>query len=187
MSIRHPKVHPDWRLPAGLMLLGSLLSYPGAASADASCSVIPSNPTVDVGETVQWSASVSGIGSNGTYRWDLSGGTPSSSTSPSPAVQYTQAGTFETKLRVDDGHSDDECKTNVTVRTAPPPVNEAPTANAGPDQTVSLAAGQTSIAVTLNGSGSSRSGRRHPELQLDRFPESERRGQSDGVPGRRHP
>ena len=155
MSNRHPKVHPHWRVPAGLMLLGSVLTSPGVYAADANCAVIPSNPTVDVGETVDWSASVTGIGSNGTYRWEFKGGTPSSSTSSSPTVRYTQVGTFETKLRVDDSYNDDECNTTVTVRTAPPPANEAPTADAGPDQTGTLAAGQTTIDVTLNGMGSS--------------------------------
>ncbi len=38
---------------------------------------------------------------------------------------------------------------------APGGGNTSPTANAGPDQTVTLATGQNSIAVTLNGSGSS--------------------------------
>ncbi len=37
----------------------------------------------------------------------------------------------------------------------PEPDNEPPVANAGPDQTVALAVGQSSIAVTLDGSGSS--------------------------------
>ena len=115
MRNRHPKVHPDWRVPAGLMLLGSLLAWPSVAAAeDASCTLSPK--TVNVGGTVNWSASVTGIASSGTYRWTLGGGTPSSSTSRTPAVQYNTAGTFETKLRVDDSRNDDECKTKVTVR-----------------------------------------------------------------------
>lgn len=36
-----------------------------------------------------------------------------------------------------------------------PPANRAPTANAGPDRTVTIATGQTKIVVTLDGSGSS--------------------------------
>ena len=43
---------------------------------------------------------------------------------------------------------------SITVNPAPP-VNQAPTANAGPDQTMTIAAGQSNIAVKLNGSGSS--------------------------------
>jgi hypothetical protein len=42
----------------------------------------------------------------------------------------------------------------ITVNAAPP-VNQPPTANAGPDQTINLGQGQTSASVTLNGSGSS--------------------------------
>ncbi len=115
MRNRHPKVHPGWRLPAGLMLLGWLLAWPSVGAAeDASCSLSPR--TVNVGGTVNWSASVSGFRSSRTYRWTLGGGTPSSSTSPTPAVKYNTVGTFETKLRVDDSRNDDECKTNVTVR-----------------------------------------------------------------------
>ena len=100
MRNRHPKVHPDWRVPAGLMLLGSLLAWPSVGAAeDASCTL--ESQTVNVGGTVNWSASVTGIASSGTYRWTLGGGTPSSSTSRTPAVRYNTAGTFETKLRVE--------------------------------------------------------------------------------------
>ena len=114
MRNRHPKVHPGWRVPAGLMLLGSLLAWPSVGAADASCTLSPR--AVNVGGTVNWAASVTGIASSRTYRWTLGGGTPSSSTSPTPSVQYNTAGTFETKLRVDDSRNDDECKTTVTVR-----------------------------------------------------------------------
>ena len=252
MSNRHPKWRSDWRIPASLMVVGSVLAWPGVAAA-ASCTVSPSNPTVDAGGTVKWSASVSDMRRSRTYAWEFGGGTKSSSTLASPTVRYNQASTFETKLTVKDGRSEAECKTTVTVRAAPDtqapsrpgnlaatavsssqidlswnastdnvgvteylinrcqgssctprdqigtsttpsysdtglaaattyryrvyatdaagnlsrystrsattkadvPVNQPPTANAGPDQTVTIAAGQTTIPVTLNGSGSS--------------------------------
>ena len=56
---------------------------------------------------------------------------------------------------------------SITVNPAPP-VNKAPTANAGPDQTVTIAAGQSNIAVKLNGGGSSDSDGTIRLLQLDR-------------------
>ena len=48
---------------------------------------------------------------------------------------------------------------------------------------MTLAAGQTTIAVTLNGSGSSRPQRHHRHLQLDRQPRSGQHGQPHGHPG----
>ena len=253
MRNRHPKWRPDWRIPASLMLLGSVLAWPGVAAA-ASCNVSPSNPTVNVGGTVNWSTSVSDMRSRRTYEWEFNAGNPSNSTSSSPTVRYDQVGTTETKLKVSDRRSEAECKTTVTVRAASDtqapsrpsnlaatavsssqidltwsastdnvgvtgyqvfrcegsrctpstqiatatdtnyndtgvtantryrysvratdaagnlstdssrvyartpsggPVNQPPTANAGPDQTLTLASGQTTINVTLNGSGSS--------------------------------
>ena len=147
MTNRHPKVHPNWRLPAGLMLLGSLLAWPSVGAA-ASCTVVPSNPSVNVGGTVNWSASLSGFGSTRTYSWTLGGGTPSSSTSPTPAVRYNTAGTFETKLRVDDSRNDDECKTNVTVR-ASTSDTQAPTR---PTNLAATAASSTQINLTWTAS-----------------------------------
>ena len=101
-------------------------------------------------------------------------------------MRYTQVGTFETKLRVDDAHNDDECKTKVTVA-ASPPANQAPTANAGPDQTVTLAAGQTTIAVTLNGSGSTDPDGTIATYNWTGTPNPSRHGQPHRHPGRQAP
>ena len=147
MSNRHPQVHPGWRVPAGLMILGSLLAWPSVGAAeDANCTLSPQ--TVNVGGTVNWSASVTGIASSGTYRWTLGGGTPNSSTSPTPTVRYNTAGTFETKLRVDDSRNDDECKTNVTVR-ASASDTQAPTR---PTNLAATAASSTQINLTWTAS-----------------------------------
>jgi len=250
MNLTHPKVQFGRRAAVSWMLLGTLLALPGLSAA-ASCAVVPANPTVNTGGTVNWSATLSGFDSGVTYRWTLNGGSPSSSTSPAPTAQYNSVGTFETKLKADDSRNDAECRTHVSVvadtqaPTAPTNVsatavsssqinlawtastddvgvasyriyrcagsqcvpstqigtststsytdqgltpktiyryriravdlagklskysravgartlaatttNQPPTANAGPDQTVTIAAGQNSIAVTLNGSGS---------------------------------
>lgn len=152
---RHREGPTDWRIPASLTLLGCLLAVPVVgAAADGSCVVYPRNPTVDVGDTIRWASSVSGVRYKRTYAWELGGGSPSSSDESRPTVEYNTAGTFETKLKVSDGQSEAECKTEITVRSSTP-VNQAPTANAGPDQTLTPAAGQSSVAVTLDGSGSS--------------------------------
>ena len=71
MRNRHPKWRPDWRIPASIVLLGSVLAWPGVAAA-ASCTVSPSNPTVDVGGTLKWSASISDMRSRRTYEWEFS-------------------------------------------------------------------------------------------------------------------
>ena len=106
-----------WRVPIGLLALGAALVWPAAGIADPSCSVRPSNPTVNAGDSVRWSASVSDISSyRRSYRWEFGGGSPSSSESASPTVRYNQAGTFETKLKVSDRRREAECKTTITVR-----------------------------------------------------------------------
>ncbi len=153
MRNRHPNRRPGWRVPASLMLLGSVLAWPGAAAADASCTVIPSNTTVMVGETVAWSVSKSDMGSLRGYAWEFKGGNRSSSTSAKPRVRYNSVGTFETKVAVKDRRNNTACNTTITVQSSTQG-NQPPTANAGPDQTINLAAGQTSASITLNGSGS---------------------------------
>ncbi len=73
----------------------------------------------------------------------------------SPTVNLT-AGSHTFTLVVSDNDGASSAADTVTITVNPaPPVNQAPTANAGPDRTVTIAAGQTSIAVTLDGSGSS--------------------------------
>ena len=154
----------DGWVPATLFLLGILLAgaevaaddddrYSDERHDDAGCVVRPQNPTVEAGSTVSWSAAVSGLRYWRTYEWELDGGSPSKSARRTPAVQYSSAGTFEAKLKVSDRRNEAECKTKVTVRSSAS-VNQPPTANAGADQTLTLAAGQSSIAVTLDGSGS---------------------------------
>ncbi len=86
------------------------------------------------------------------YDWT---GSPDPANAVSPSVNLA-AGTHTFTLVVtdDDGASSAPDTVRITVNPAPV-VNKAPSANAGPDQTLTLATGQGSIAVTLNGSGSS--------------------------------
>ena len=49
-SLGHPKLLPNWRFPASLMLLGSLIAAPGIVAADdGRCTINPQNPTIAVG------------------------------------------------------------------------------------------------------------------------------------------
>ncbi len=86
------------------------------------------------------------------YTWT---GSPNPADAVSPTVN-SRRGTYTFNLVVtdDDGASSAADSVSITVNPAPP-VNKAPTADAGPDQTVTIAAGQSNIAVKLNGSGSS--------------------------------
>ena len=117
MKQHQPKGRRQWRVPVGLILLGTALALPGLGAADdGSCRISPRNPTVNAGESVRWSASVSDISSyRRSYRWEFGGGSPSSSESASPTVRYNQAGSFETKLKVSDRRREAECKTTITV------------------------------------------------------------------------
>ncbi len=237
----------------GMMLsLGLAFAWPSLGFA-ASCTISPSNPAVNTGDSVTWSATYSGFSRAPSYRWTFSGASSSSSTSRTPTVSYANPGTFDTQLRLTYRGTEANCTTKVTVKlldtqapTRPAnltataasssqinlawtastdnvgvtgyriyrcqgtsctpstqvgtsttasysdtglsanttyryrvravdaagnlssysraagartnsagPVNQSPTANAGPDQTLTIATGQTSINVTLNGSGSS--------------------------------
>ncbi len=139
----------------GVMLsIGLALAWPSLSSADsrATCTISPSNPTVNTGGRVTWSATYSGFRRTPSYQWSFSGASSSTSSSRTKTVSYAETGTFDTKLKLTYRGTEATCATKVTVQRVG---NQAPTANAGPDQTVNLAAGQTSINVTLNGSGSS--------------------------------
>jgi len=103
---------------------------------------------VNAGGTVNWSASVKDISSyRRSYLWEFGGGSPSSSDNATQTVSYSNAGKFETKLKVRDREHEAECKTSVTVREA---ANKAPTAEAG-----SPVSGTVGVAVAFDGSGSS--------------------------------
>ncbi len=237
----------------GVMLtIGLALAWPTLGSA-ASCTISPSNPTVNTGAGVTWSATYSGFRRTPSYQWSFSGASSSSSSSRTPTVSYANTGTFDTKLKLTYRGTEAACETKATVLlvdsqapsrpnnlnatgvsssqidlkwsastdnvgvteyqifrcqgssctprtkvgTSPTttfsdtglaasttyryrvratdaagnlssysssarattssggPVNQPPTANAGSDQTVTIVAGQSNIAVTLDGSGSS--------------------------------
>ncbi|OWW25106.1 hypothetical protein B4Q04_11215 [Zobellia sp. OII3] len=92
--------------------------------------------------------SIDDDGSIISYNWDF-GENNRTSTLANPTYEYISPGDYIVTLTVtdDDGATDSE---TVTI-TVSEPVNEPPTANAGPDRTITLPTG----SVTLDGSGSS--------------------------------
>jgi hypothetical protein len=105
-----------------------------------------------VAVTLNGSGSSDPDGTIATYNWT---GTPDPANSTSPSVTLA-AGSHTFTLVVTDNSGASSVADTVRIAINPaPPVNQPPTANAGPDQTLTLSAGQTSLAVTLNGSGSS--------------------------------
>jgi len=110
------------------------------------------NQSVNIGSLVQLngSASTDADGDPLTYRWSLitvpsgSAATLSSTTTVNPTFTADKAGTYVAQLIVNDG-TVDSAPATVTITTNAP---NAPTANAGPNQTVAR-----NTVVTLNGSG----------------------------------
>ena len=106
--------------------------------------------TVNV--TLNGSGSSDSDGTVASYNWT---GNPDPVNTVSPSVSLS-AGNYTFTLVVTDnaGAMSAADTVNITVNAAPQQ-NQAPTANAGPDQTRTLSQGQSSMNVTLNGSGSS--------------------------------
>ena len=90
------------------------------------------------------------------YIWQ---GMPDPDDVVSPSISLGEGKHEYTLVVVDDqGESSASDRVQITVNAAPteppPPVNQAPTADAGVDQVHQLEAGQSSLTVTLDGSGS---------------------------------
>jgi len=103
---------------AGVGALGTGLALADEGSSP-SCSISPSNPSINAGGSVNWSVgSRSGFPSSGTWRyaWVFQGGNPNSSTSSSRTVSYANGGTFTTTLVLSRGYrTSATCSTTVTV------------------------------------------------------------------------
>ncbi len=87
------------------------------------------DPSVCPGQVVQFNDA--SINSPSSLSWSFPGGTPETSTLPSPAVQYTVPGTYAVSLTVvtADGESSTTVSDFVTV-------HQPPTASAGPDENI---------------------------------------------------
>ena len=132
-------------IPLGVALsVGLALAWPAIGSA-ASCTISPSNPTINMGGSVSWTNTRSGFPSGTyTYAWTFPGGNPSSSTSSSRSVSYANAGSSTTSLRVTRGGTSATCTSTVTVRDT-----QAPTTPGGLSAT---AAGATQINLAWSAS-----------------------------------
>ncbi|MEN8179440.1 MAG: PKD domain-containing protein, partial [Pseudomonadota bacterium] len=86
------------------------------------------------------------------YSWNFGDGGGSNNANPSHT--YATAGNYSVSLTITDNDGATGTDTTTATINDPTPANAAPTANAGPDQSVTLAIGQSSIDVILDGSGS---------------------------------
>ena len=133
---------------------------PSDCSPDAPAVSQPPTANAGVDQTVTLAASQTSIkvtldgsgssdpdpgGAIDAYNWT---GTPDPDNTVSPTVTLA-AGSYEFFLTVTDNDNVSSAADTVKIT-----VNQPPTANAGMDQTVTLAVGETNIDVTLDGSGS---------------------------------
>jgi PKD repeat protein len=102
-----------------------------------------------LGNAIAFSGSASSDpdGDSLAYAWDFGDG--SKATGPTPSHTYATSGPFTVTLTVDDGRGGTSAATATATISAPPPVNRAPTANAG-----GAYAALTGAAVNFNGTGS---------------------------------
>ncbi len=91
-----------------------LLAAGGLQAATCSISTTPNPPTINVGQSVAFTGSVTGK-SPLTYSWAFAGGTPASSTAKSQTVSYASAGSFAATLNGKNGRNE-TCTANVTVQ-----------------------------------------------------------------------
>lgn len=162
----------QWALQLSLLLITALLFWQGIPPAFAGDKVDIKGARWDR-ERAELRVDVGGEGiPGGTSATLMLYSVGSNALLGSIPLTLSREGKFKIKIRHPIGNpANVPCRVRVVVATlsderkvekAPrncdtgsPPANQAPTANAGPDQTINLAAGQTSASVTLNGSGSS--------------------------------
>ena len=104
-----------WRLCTAFAI-GCLLMLGNAGNAwAATCSISPQSPSINPGESVNWSATYTVISHKPRYRWTFQGGNPSSSRRSTPTVSYANAGTFTTSLQLGRSNDNASCTATVTV------------------------------------------------------------------------
>ena len=107
------------------------------------------------GQAVSFSSagSIDPDGTIDSYSWSFGDG--SSSSQANPNHSYASADTYTVTLTVTDNNGATGSNSTSATITTQSPANQPPTANAGPNQTVTLPPGFTNMPVTLNGGGSS--------------------------------
>ncbi len=139
-------------IPLGVALsIGLALAWPAVGSA-ASCTISPSNPTINMAGSVSWSATYSGFSRTPTYAWTFPGGNPASSTSATRSVSYANAGASTTSLKLTRGGTSATCTSTVTVRdTKAPTVPGGLTATLAGATQVNLAWSDSTDNVAVTG------------------------------------
>ena len=126
---------------------------PPVADAGSNQTVTLSTGQSSIVISLDGSGSSDADGNIVSYNWT---GNPDPANTVSPTLSLG-AGTYTFTLVVTDdaGATSSPDTVQITVNAAPSSGNTPPVANAGPNQTQTLAAGQNSMTVTLDGSGSS--------------------------------
>ncbi len=153
MILHSPKGRPDWRVPARLMLLGSVLAWPSLSQA-ATCTISPQNATISPGETAGWTYTTD-LGRNPSSSWTFEGGSPSSARrTAAPTVSYPNAGTFTTTLVATGSRGSATCTATVQVSGALPEPEGLPEPVGQEDNTALLGRDQgTHVVLGANDLG----------------------------------
>lgn len=94
-----------------------LLARDHVASAPATCTISASSTKINVGQSVQFSGSVTGRRAK--YSWSFQSGAPSTSTNQSVSVAYQTAGTFNAALNGSSSLGKCTATTVINVNSAP--------------------------------------------------------------------
>ena len=136
-------------------VVGWVRNSGNASALIASITSPNSNVTINTGQSANFQSSISGGTAPYTYKWTITGGSPSSSSVQNPGnVTFNTAGTYTVSLQVSDsGNQTSGASVVVTVKTPPPPALVVNITS--PSGTVTINPHQS---VTFQGSASGGSG-----------------------------
>ena len=104
---------------ASFLLAASNTQAAKPPPANPTCTISPADTTITQGQSVDFSATDTGLKGQRTYAWDFSDGPgvpDSSTTNPSGPIQYNNTGTFDVSLTVTDRNNNTaSCSTTVNV------------------------------------------------------------------------
>jgi PKD repeat protein len=139
VAFRFVSLTPDFDIPE-----------PGAQQLVASIEADPTSGAVPL--EVAFAGSATGV--EGTAAWHWAFGDGAESDARDPQHLYAEAGTYTATLNVTDDRGAGAAASASVVIVASATADVPPVADAGPDQTIMLADGETQATVTLDGSGS---------------------------------